>query len=523
MDSSVPGQHSYRRGIALSTAMSLVARGIVFLTAVAIAYRFGTTEATDVFFYCYLLATATVGFVTMLDSMVVIPEVQRLQVQEDQETAMAFANAVLYGCTALAVAAGALVATFPLAIVGAGSRFSAATLEANRLTILLVVPLFVSAVVGQYLLDLLTSQRYFTLPMVSNAVNYGIALVAVLVFGRSTGPMIIPLAFTIGLVIQVGALGLLLKRGFGWRFGVVAIPRRRWFARQALLSQGAGLAALIGSALPSYLMSGIGPGLLTALQYGQRTAELPTQIVTGQVSAVAGIKLNDLAARSAVREMDDVFLRLTRLLLSVLVPVAVMISVYSPEVVTLFYGHGEFDAEAVAKTSGFLRGLALAAPFLAMNTLASRLAMARQAIAAWTRYVVGLNAALSVWTFVVIWWFGPWWYPWGLAVFQALSMGALHAFMRRHHREISVGAAVGTFGRLLPPTAAVAALLAGSKILLAALPGWVAIAAGALIYGAAILLFPGRFLPFPEAREVLGHGSLVQRARRLIAVARGSY
>src|SRR5450759_2858679 len=96
MDSDSPGQYSYRRGIAFSTVTSVIARGLTFLTAVAIAYRFGTTEATDVYFYCYLLATALVGVSSMFNAMVVIPEIMRLQVQEGQTSAMRFANAVLY-------------------------------------------------------------------------------------------------------------------------------------------------------------------------------------------------------------------------------------------------------------------------------------------------------------------------------------------------------------------------------------------------------------------------------------------
>jgi len=62
-------------------------------------------------------------------------------------------------------------------------------------------------------------------------------------------------------------------------------------------SEHSAMAAMIGASLPAYLISGLSPGLLTALQYGQRTAEIPNVILTTQFSSVAGIKFNDLAAR----------------------------------------------------------------------------------------------------------------------------------------------------------------------------------------------------------------------------------
>jgi peptidoglycan biosynthesis protein MviN/MurJ (putative lipid II flippase) len=521
MDAFPTGQQSYRRGIAWSTGMSLVARGLVFLTAVAIAYRFGTTAATDVYFYCYMVVTAAVGFVTMLDSMVVIPEVMRLQVQEDGSRAAGFANAVLYGYLALALVTGALVAAFPMATVGALSRFSPEVLAANRPTILLAIPLFVAMVVGQFLIDLLTSQRYFTLPMISSAVNSLFAVTATIAFGAALGPKVILAAQTTGLLVQIAALLWLMKRRLRWRFGVLGVPRHRWFLGRAALSQAAGVAALVGTALPSYLLSGLAPGLLTALQFGQRTADLPTQVVAAPFSSVVGIKLNELAARGQRRQMDAVFVRSTQFLVSLLMPVAVLMSVYAPEVARVLYARGEFDATAAGNTSLFLGGLALVVPFLAVNTIASRLVMAVQAVTSWSWYVIGLNAALSVWIVVVISTFGASAYPAGAVVFHAASMGALYVFMRRYHPGVSAGKGIGVLLQLLPPTALMAAVLACSRILLSPLPGWVAALVGGLVYGGAVVLFPTRFLVFPDAREALGGGGVVERARRLLAAARG--
>ncbi len=521
MDSDSLGQYSYRRGIVFSTALSVVARGLTFLTAVAIAYRFGTSVATDVYFYCYVLATALVGIVGMLNAMVVVPEIMRLQVQEGQTSAMRFANAVLYGYVAVTLAICAAAASFPLAVAGVGSRFSQAALEANQPTIILFIPLFLVMVVGQYLVDLLACQRYFTVPMLSSAGNNLLALGAILTLGTSAGLKIVPASLITGFVVQIAVLVLLMKRRFGWRFLEVTFPGRGGLVGHVALSQVANVVAVVGASLPSYLMSGLNPGLVTALQYGQRTAELPNSVLTAQFSAVAGIKFNDLAARGDCGQMDVLFLRSARFLFSVLLPVAVLLSVYAPETVSLLYGHGEFTAAAAGQTSGFLRGLALILPLLAVNALVSRLTMARQRIVPWSWFIIGSNVVSSLWAFLVIDRFGPSAYPAGVVVFYIANTGVLFLYMRRQHPEISVGKALGALSHLLPPTGVIAALLLCSKILLSTWPGWSRIAFGVVLYCTAVLAFPSAFLAFPEASEALSHGSWAQRIRRLLAVALG--
>lgn len=439
MESVWARPQNYRRGIAYSTAAGVVARGATFLTAVAIAYRFGTTEATDIYFYCYLLATVLVSFAGTLDAMVVIPEVMRLQVQEGETAAMRFANGVLYAYATVALAICSVVALFPVALVGLASRFSQAELQANRDTIVLFVPLFLMMVVGQYLVDLLASQRFFTVPMLSSAANNLLALGAILAFGAARGIRVVPLALTAGFLIQIVALGVLLKRRLAWRFGEVRIPLNGRFLNQVALSQAASVLAMIGTSLPAYLLSGLGPGLMTALQYGQRTAEIPNVTLTTQFSSVAGIKFNDLAARQDRESMNRVFLGSTQFLVSVLVPIAVLLSVYAPETVTILYARGKFDTIAVEQTSRFLSGLALTLPFLAIYTLVSRLTMARQRVVAWSWFIIGLNIELSLWTFFVIEWFGVRYYPAGVVIFYAANTGAVLVYMRCQHPESRVG------------------------------------------------------------------------------------
>ncbi|MBK7649512.1 MAG: hypothetical protein IPJ20_00535 [Flammeovirgaceae bacterium] len=54
------------------------------------------------------------------------------------------------------------------------------------------------------------------------------------------------------------------------------------------------ITSFFASYVPIYLLSGFNPGIITALIYGQKTAELPTQLITNQVTSVVGIKLNEL-------------------------------------------------------------------------------------------------------------------------------------------------------------------------------------------------------------------------------------
>jgi peptidoglycan biosynthesis protein MviN/MurJ (putative lipid II flippase) len=195
----------------------------------------------------------------------------------------------------------------------------------------------------------------------------------------------------------------------------------------------------------------------------------------------------------------------------------VLLSVYAPETVSLLYAHGKFGAMAVGQTSGFLRGLALVLPLLAINTLVSRLTMARQKIVPWSWFIIGSNVVSSLWTLFVIERFGASSYPAGVVVFYLWNTGVLCAYMRRQHPEISIGKALGALGQLVPATVVVAALLLCSKMLLSSWSGWIRIAIGVAVYGTSVLLFPKVFLVFPEATEALSHGSWAERVRRFLA------
>ena len=84
---------SYQKGIAISSFFNIIAKIILFVNSIVIAYYFGTQTKTDIYFY---VMSSIIGLIVTLISglnlAVLLPESMRLREQESKEKSMQFLN-----------------------------------------------------------------------------------------------------------------------------------------------------------------------------------------------------------------------------------------------------------------------------------------------------------------------------------------------------------------------------------------------------------------------------------------------
>ena len=127
------------------------------------------------------------------------------------------------------------------------------------------------------------------------------------------------------------------------------------------------------------LISGMGAGLVSALNYCRQITDSPTEIITNRVVNVSKIEMTENAARGQVNVFNKNFLSTNHLLLFVLTPLAVFISYFAADVVALFFKRGQFGLLAAAQTTAFLR------PMIFMLVLLVPAYLQNNAIAAWCK------------------------------------------------------------------------------------------------------------------------------------------
>lgn len=389
---------SYRKGIVASSVLNVVSKATAFITSLVIAYCFGTQTRTDLYFYCITTVTVLSVLVTSIDSAVLIPESMHLRERSGGRAAMAFLNRFLYLYLAIGVTLALFIAVRPVTVFLAVSKFDKAALVSNSNILAASGLLLIFMVVATYLVDILASHKYFTMPMIVNMVNNIISLAFLAVFYKRLGILSLMIGLLVGYSIQSVFLVYAMKVLLQWDFAVSNISIGAKNIKNIGYSYLGNVATALSAYVPFFLLSGFAPGVVASLNYAQQVSGMPTNTVTAQFSSVAGIKLNELAAKREWKKINDVFLSSANILLFVMIPISLLIFLYNREILTVLFRRGAFDQRSVDMSAGFLRYLSLLLPLFVVNTIVARLFMAGQKVlqALWNQAIVNIALIVAI-------------------------------------------------------------------------------------------------------------------------------
>jgi peptidoglycan biosynthesis protein MviN/MurJ (putative lipid II flippase) len=172
---------------------------------------------------------------------------------------------------------------------------------------------------------------------------------------------------------------------------------------------------------PLYLLSGFGSGIISDMNYGKNIADIPNTLVTSQFSNVSGIKLNEQVAQNDHAGMNDTFVRTSRLLVFILVPLGFYLFVFATPMVELFSRGKNFSADDAAGAAVFLKLLAVTIFSIGINTMVTRLFIALQAIRQAFVYQFVLNILLIISIWLCTQRYGAYGYPYGIIIMHIIN------------------------------------------------------------------------------------------------------
>lgn len=368
---------SYKKGAALAVTSTAFWKITSFFNGILIALFFGAGTGTDIYFYLIMLIGFGVAFMQRLNSTVLIPEAMFLQ-EEDPAQSRRFLTAGFYFYLLLALALCWVGLMFPVEALGWTSRFATALLQEQQLLLGLAFVLFATQLLTYYLTSVAEMHKFFGTALLG-PLNALCPLVSLLLWGRSVGIISMVYGFLAANLLQMGLLAGLLVKKLHWDFipRPVSLPVRA--QKNMLTGQTLAVVDIVNNLLPLYLISGMGAGLVSALNYCRQITDSPTEIITNRVVNVSKIEMTENAARGQVNVFNKNFLSTNHLLLFVLTPLAVFISYFAADVVALFFKRGQFGLLAAAQTTAFLR------PMIFMLVLLVPAYLQNNAIAAWCK------------------------------------------------------------------------------------------------------------------------------------------
>jgi len=430
---------SYRKGIVLSTGFNILNKGLVFCNSLIIAYFFGAQLKMDIYFYAYNTIVILAAFITSLNSSVLIPESMRIRVQEGGRQAMNFLNFFLYIYAVIAILLCLLFFLNPVSAFHSVSDFPRDALQQQARILYLSVPLIFLMPVTNLLTDIMTSYKFFSIPMIAGIINGIFSIVFIVLFHKvfDVSSLLIGLllSYTLNFILLIS----LMKKRLDWSFGFhrLKIEKRIW--KNIAFAQAGNITSSLSSYAPLYLLSGFGNGIITSLNFAQQISSLPTTLITNQFSAVAGIKFNESYAAKDFQKLNKTFLSTANFLMFILFPVAGIFFLFPSQIVSVLLEHGAFGKQGVVYTSLFLKYLGLLLPMLVINTLFARLFMASHKIMESFWYQVCFNIVLITALYLAIHHFGFTAYPVTLVSVHMLNILCCYVLEKKYFGIIEYG------------------------------------------------------------------------------------
>lgn len=436
---------SFKQAAFWSTAIGAFSQGLALVFGMLMAALFGAQESTDVFYYCLGVFGLLAALIQQLNMAVLVPETMRRREQAGEVDAMAFINRFFAVFCLLILVLTALILVRPAQILTTISRFPADVLaRENRVVFWLAVSLPLQ-MVAQLLLDILVSYRFLALPAVLSCVGRLLNIGFVLALHRHCGVLSAAAGLVFGFGLQVLVNAWILRRVIRWRWTVWRTRIGGVVFRNILWTELGTVAAVLAGYLPLFLFTGFSAGAVTALNYAQRMSRMPLDVLTSQFSSVTAIKFNEQMARRQEPEMNESFGRLARVSLFVLMPLSVWMAVTGFDLVSILFGRGRFQGEALQMAALMFSIFVLNLPMTGVLTVMSRFLIARQAIRYGVLWQVFSNLLnMGVVTASVRFW-GPVGFPVGSCIHLLLYMLIISVSMARRFPGLPLGAVWRSF------------------------------------------------------------------------------
>jgi peptidoglycan biosynthesis protein MviN/MurJ (putative lipid II flippase) len=430
---------SYKRGMMLSVLFNIISKGILFLLTIIIARYFGSDIKTDIYFFVFATMILFSGFINSIDTAVLIPESMRLREKEGDAKAMGFLNYFLLIYFIIGVLFTLIMYFFGTTVFGLISKFAAADIIAYRNYFLAGSLFFIFNVLTNYFNNILTSLKYFSLPMVISSLKNCVVIVCIFllkekydVFGIIIGGLI---SYAVNLLIQI----YILHKVADWKltFKKPAIRKATW--SNMFYTELGQITTFASSMFPLYLLSGFGSGIISVMNYGKNIADIPNTLVTSQFANVNGIKLNEEFARGDYAGMNETFLQTSKMMVFILVPIGYFMFIFAQPIVELFYNRGNLTQEAVIESAKFMQLLSVTIFSIAVNAMVSRLFIAAHFMKQAFAYQVVMSCVLIFFIWLFSKYYGAYGYPYAVILVNAINFLTMFFVCRKYFEFIQYG------------------------------------------------------------------------------------
>jgi putative peptidoglycan lipid II flippase len=341
-------------------AMTLLSKFLGLYRDMLMASSYGVSMETDAFFVASRIPTYFFDFA--LSAAVVstfIPIFNQIKARKDNKEAFIYANQFMSLGILLALISTLLLLVFPQVIVRIfGPGLNKETLEYAAVLTRVMSPVVIFAFITYTYVGLLQSFEHFNIAAIISVFSNLAVIIYMLFFSKDYGLTGLAVAFTIGWLIQsLVQLPVMKKEGYQFKFNFhwknPSMKKTLSMSLPALIITWAQpLSTLISSVLASFYSGGV-----TVMEYAMRVFIIVTGVLVYSITNYIFPKLSTLYDPLNLRPFKEMAERTLRFFIYFALPVTLLLSYFSLEVVEILFLRGEFTPEQAALTGLLLRGL----------------------------------------------------------------------------------------------------------------------------------------------------------------------
>ncbi len=404
------------KAIMLSMAMSLCAKALNFGQSMVVSYAFGTNQSTDILFYSLSMLLLLTAFLGAVNHQVIVPTVIDLRNNQSEERSKEFMSYIYVLYAGIGLVGVGLLMVSPENVLSLLSRFPGEAVSENMGIIRFIIPSLLLIILNTYILDIFTSYKYFTFPMILDILKNLMIIAVVLGFRGRLGEESLAIGILAGNTAQFLVLNTLMVVKLKIR------PRFRRYAVSGAIKKNilyviTGRAStMLNDFLMIFLLSGFTAGVFSAMDYAFKIDTVLNMVIVGQITTVVGIKILELHAGKSFEELKKVFLKYLSTSLYIIFPLCFILALNARPVISLLFQRGSFGSEDAEITALFLRLFVLTVPLELVNGFIVILIIAKQIQRIAFRWQIFQNVLNIAIMWYVVGRFGYVGYPAGILV-----------------------------------------------------------------------------------------------------------
>jgi putative peptidoglycan lipid II flippase len=337
--------------------VTLLAAIFGFFKDIILANYFGSSFITDVYIISMTIPALILAFFTEAVKSSYIPKYLQIQNEYTEEQAKLFTSKLINSILIIFVILVGFIILFTEQIVILfASGFDEMSLELaiafTRISIFSIFFMGILSVLNSYL----HLKGNFFIPMFS-MIPYHLSIIISIILAAKISILYLPFGFLIASIIQ-----LIISVPFVYKYKFKYIPNIKAYDKNvkefAILILPIFLSVAINDInkiIDRTMASNLVIGGISALNYSGKLNSFIQSVIAISIATVAFPTMSKYFTEKNVRKFNENVTNSVILVFFLLIPISLGSIFYSSDIITLLYGRGEFDSQAIYMTSQSLK------------------------------------------------------------------------------------------------------------------------------------------------------------------------